>query len=371
MSGGAPGAHRIVIARLVNRLRARLHVAAAAREEAAHWRAEYKALRDEYRERGERERVARERLKTQSEQRSRRIPSAETLQHMLRARTPLAQRRAAQAKGRTPYAPAINLDGSARLTTIDGLIWWVPVMPSQSAASVERMMLKQRFPYLAIGQTREVAVGGVMLDIGANVGRMAIPRAILGDATRVFCAEADEFNYHCLAANIRDNGLTGLVIADHMAISDRAGRLPLERRKMSGSHRVVYTGAVPDEAATVPCMTLDGWVDRHGIDLAEVTFIKVDTQGSEVHVLAGAARVLAQPHIAWQIEIAPSHLRLAGSDPATLYRVLTERFSYFFDMNPDAEGPRLRSIAELPSALAYLDAGAAAQTDVVVYRTAH
>ena len=355
------------MAGLVARLRSRLHAAAAAREEAAHWRAEYKALRREFRQRGERERESRERIKAQSEQRSRRIPSAETLQHMLRARTPLAQRRAARLHRGVAVAPDPDLAQCARRITLDGLTWWVPVLPSQSPASVERMMAKQRLPYLAIGQTREVAVGGIMLDVGANVGRMAIPRAILGDATRVFCAEADELNYRCLSANIHDNGLTGLVPADHLAVSDREGYLPLERRKMPGSHRIVYTDAVA-AAAAVPCTTLDGLVERHGIDLSEVTFVKVDTQGSEVHVLTGASRVLAQPHIAWQIEIAPSHLRLAGSDPQDLFRMLMERFTHFYDMNPYAEGPRLRPIAELPSALAYLDAGDSAQTDVVVYR---
>ena len=210
----------------------------------------------------------------------------------------------------------MNLDGCARRVAIDGLTWWVPVQPTQSAASVARMLLKQRFPYVGIAQTRDVSVGGVMLDIGANVGRMSIPRVILGDSTRAICAEPDELNYQCLCANIRENRLAGLVVADRVAISDRDGFLPLQRGSVSGSHRVVHASPAAEEEETVPCTTLDAWVERHGIDLAEVTFVKVDTQGSELHVLSGASRVLAQPHIAWQIEIAPGHLRLAGSEPA-------------------------------------------------------
>ncbi len=358
------------MAGLVSRLRSRLHAAGLPVSWPRTGAPSTRPCRTQFHEREQRERVARDALKTQSERRARRIPSVETLQHMLRVRTILAQRRAAAIPAHTADAAAVDLDGRTRRTIIDGLTWWVPVMPSQSAASVERMMLKQRLPYLALTQTREVAVGGVMLDIGANVGRMAIPRAILGDSTRVFCAEPDELNYQCLVANIRDNRLAGLVVADHVAISDRVGRLPLERGRMSGSHRVVYTGSAPDEAATVPCMTLDAWVERHGINLDEVTFVKVDTQGSEVHVLAGASRVLAQPHIAWQIEVAPGHLRLAGSDPHALYRLLTQQFSHFYDLNPDADGPRLRPIGELAAALAYLEGTDAAQTDIVVYRGA-
>ncbi len=51
------------------------------------------------------------------------------------------------------------------------------------------------------------------------------------------------------------------------------------------------------------------------------------------------------------------------------YRTLTDRFSYFIDLNPDADGPRLRPVTELVSALDYLERVADAQTDILVYRT--
>jgi FkbM family methyltransferase len=233
------------------------------------------------------------------------------------------------------------------------------------------MLLKQRFPYVGITQTREVTVGGVMLDVGANVGRMAIPRAILGDSTRVYCAEADDLNYDCLVANIRDNGLGGLVVPDRVAISDRSGCIALCPGKLSGSHWVTYAGPKSGQSTRlVPCTTLDAWVERHAIDLSDVTFVKVDTQGSEVHVLAGASRVLSQRHVAWQIEIAPGHLQRAGSDPRTLYSLLAAHFSHFYDLNPNADGPRLRRISELAAALGYLERADDAQTDIVVYRDA-
>jgi hypothetical protein len=93
------------------------------------------------------------------------------------------------------------------------------------------------------------------------------------------------------------------------------------------------------------------------------------TQGSEVHVLTGAAALLGVAIVAWQIEVAPRLLRLAGSDPATLYRMMKAHFTHFIDLNVDAAGPRLRSIAHLDGALEYLERGEAPQTDVVVYRT--
>ncbi len=248
------------MAGFVARLRARLHATEAARGVAAQWRARYDALRTKMRERERRERRERDALKAQSVRRARRVPSTETLQHMLRVRTPLAQRRAAQVQPAPAEPPIVNLDGCARRVAIDGLTWWVPVQPTQSAASVERMLLKQRFPYVGIAQTRDVSVGGVMLDIGANVGRMAIPRAVLGDSTRVVCAEPDELNYQCLCANIRDNRLAGLVIADRVAISDRTGFLPLQRGSVSGSHRVVHAAPAAEGTERFPARrSTPGW----------------------------------------------------------------------------------------------------------------
>ena len=77
-----------------------------------------------------------------------------------------------------------------------------------------RYLRHQDFPYRAIAQTREAGIGGVMIDIGANIGRMSIPRVVLGDATLAYCLEPDPLNYACLVRNIRDNGLAGLALAD-------------------------------------------------------------------------------------------------------------------------------------------------------------
>jgi hypothetical protein len=93
------------------------------------------------------------------------------------------------------YAREIaNLDPLARSTRViqlDSLTWWVPLLRPDDACWVEHALGHQDFPYRTITQTREVALGGVMFDIGANTGRMAVPRAILGDVAAVYCAEPD------------------------------------------------------------------------------------------------------------------------------------------------------------------------------------
>ena len=115
---------------------------------------------------------------------------------------------------------------------VQGLVWWVPVQSSITGAARERFIAKQlRFPYRNITQTREFSQGLVMLDIGANTGRMSIPRVILGDVMRAYCVEPDPLNYAALVRNVADNGLRGLVMPDLAAIGSTSGRAWLQHAK--------------------------------------------------------------------------------------------------------------------------------------------
>ena len=257
-------------------------------------------------------------------------------------------------------APA---DGLVR-TDLQGLAWWVPIPSSLTGAARERFLVKQRFPYRNITQTREFAQGPVMLDIGANTGRMSIPRVILGDFVRAYCAEPDPLNFSALVRNVADNGLRGLVLADRVAIGAVTGPARLRHAKYSGGHRLVAGGEAAD-TIEVPCWRLDDWCERLSIDPALVTYVKVDTQGWEVDVLRGAPRLLSCSHIAWQLEISPPMLRAAGARPEDLYDICAGRFSHFVDLGKDATGPRARLTTELAPALQRLDGDS--QTDVILF----
>jgi FkbM family methyltransferase len=250
---------------------------------------------------------------------------------------------------------------SMHRTTLDGLTWWIP---RRSAAAEPSGADDQRFPFRGILQTREVATGGVMLDLGANVGRMSIPRVVLGDVTRAYCAEPDPVTYACLARNVIDNGLRGLVLPDQTAIGDRDAVVPLLREGASGNFRVAASGEGKN-TIDVPCCTLDKWVERLQVDLDAVTFIKVDVEGFERRLVAGASRALARRHIAWQMEIKPAGLRAVGDEPAQLYADLQRAFTEFIDLNRRAPGKRVRPISELPDALQYIEP--LGKTDVLLF----
>ena len=118
----------------------------------------------------------------------------------------------------------------------------------------------------------------------------------------------------------------------------------------------------------VPCLTLDEWVVRRGVDLSRVTFIKSDTQGWDLKVLAGATTVLEQRHIAWQVEYSPAMLGRAGTTTAEACRVLASRFDRFIDLRGESR-VRARPSGELAEALATVGDGHRRYTNLLLYNT--
>jgi len=312
----------------------------------------------------------------------RQVLEPDTLQALLPLRAQAVARVAAKPEARArerqfasispAYAQAAaapdQFAANITVITLDSLTWSVPLLAPDDPEAVARYLKHQDFPYRAITQTREAGIGGAMIDIGANIGRMSISRLALGDATLAYCIEPDPLNYACLVRNIRDNGLAGLALADRLAIGAHNGTVCLERAKSPGGHRVLGEGMTTGrQTVEVPISTLDSWVDRVGIDLDTVRFVKLDVQGGEVDVLSGAQGVLACRHIAWQIEVDPERLSKRGLALEDLFAHLRRHFTHFVDLNRLATGSRLRSVTELADALAYVAQAGAGGTDVLFF----
>jgi FkbM family methyltransferase len=321
-------------------------------------------------------------LKKQSASRRRRILSPEILRSLLPVRLATIEARASRANAATGEAKLRTVsvaycDALARLeeptddlvrTNLQGVTWWVPVPSSLTGAARDRFLTKQRFPYRNITQTREFALGPILLDIGANTGRMSIPRVILGDITQAYCAEPDPLNYAALVRNVVDNRLSGLVLPDNVAIGAVTGSAQLRHAKYPGGHHLVTDAGGANDAIHVECWSLDDWCTRLSIDPELVAYVKVDTQGWEVEVLRGASKLLGYRHIAWQLEISPDMLVAARSSAAELFQMCRERFNYFIDLGKQAEGPRARSTRELDAALTYIG-GRIPHTDIILFNT--
>jgi FkbM family methyltransferase len=258
----------------------------------------------------------------------------------------------------------------AERVTAGGLTWWIPAQPGESDGMAQRLAGHRRLPLRELLDTRELAQGRVMIDIGANVGTTSIPRVLLGDFSCVYAIEPDPRNYACLVRNVVANGVRGLVLPDRVAIGDVDGEVVLRSMK-SGTHHLVTRAADvrEDERVSVPSVTLDRWIDRMQIDLSEVFFIKSDTQGWDARVLAGATRVLARKHIAWQVEFSPAMLQRSGCSLDEVYALLERHFTHFIDLRSD-RGAHVRATRELSAALAYVGTPARAYTNLLLYTAA-
>jgi FkbM family methyltransferase len=324
--------------------------------------------------------VLRRRLETRKQRARAAQPDEAVLEHVLPLRH--AARLAANHDGRiareaafaersASYREALARSDApppaAECVVIAGLTWWIPAETGETEGVAQQIAGKRRLPLREILETRELAVGRVMIDIGANVGTTSIPRALFGDFNCVYAIEPDPANYACLVRNIVTNGVRGLVLPDRVAVGDAEGEMTLRMRK-SGTHHLVTRAedVREDERVTVPCVTLDAWVSRMGIDLADVAFIKSDTQGWDARVLGGAAGVLARKHIAWQIEFSPAMLQRSGRSMDEVFHLLERHFTHFIDLRNEG-GTRVRRTAELRNALAYVGKASRPYTNVLLY----
>lgn len=143
---------------------------------------------------------------------------------------------------------------------------------------------------------RYVTPGMVAWDVGANVGIFAFPTAHRS-GTKVLAIEADAFSAGLLRRTCRlpeNNDLDVEVLC--VAVGDRDGTA---RFKVAGRGRSASGLARGDlssqhgatrETLTVPMLTLDSLL----ADFPPPGFLKVDVEGAEILLLAGAERLIEE-----------------------------------------------------------------------------
>lgn len=192
---------------------------------------------------------------------------------------------------------------------------WSALADDACEGASSQQVLQGRLPFDMFSTVRQFAVGGVMLDIGADVGATAIPRVILGDFAEAYAAEPNLDRYRCLVGNTLDIGLAGRVLPDRIAITG-SGRTVRLRRSDGG------------QTEEVPSLTLDAWIDRLGIAADEVRFVRIAIEEWNRDVLTGAAHLLNGRHAVWQIEMRPAVLDAADGAIDDLYREVMTHFTH-------------------------------------------
>jgi FkbM family methyltransferase len=172
----------------------------------------------------------------------------------------------------------------------DGVI----LQPFDSMPSIN----KEIYLWRVYTKFRELREGDVVVDVGAHVGVFTLMAS--RRARRVVAIEPHPFNYKLLLKNRALNKLTNVTPAN-VALSNYCGNAKLYIAKNSRAHTIeeetvdrykVKHHFDVDKYVEVKVKTLDSLADE--LELDEVTFIKVDAEGSELNVLKGAERTLKE-----------------------------------------------------------------------------
>ena len=162
-----------------------------------------------------------------------------------------------------------------------------------------------------------VAPGTTVLDVGANIGFFTLKFGRWVSSTgRVIAIEPEPANCRALEQQIRSAGLTDTVDIIQAAASDVRGKLFLTLNPDNpADHRIGSSGILVESVMVDDLLSARNW--------PAVSFLKIDVQGAERRVLAGAVETLkrCRPHIF--IELDDEALRTAGSSRDEVIDVLT------------------------------------------------
>jgi len=185
---------------------------------------------------------------------------------------------------------------------------------------------------------------GSFIDVGANIGLSTIPIA-RNPRVICHCFEPEPRNFSHLRFNVTENCLAGNVVLHNVALFDKAAELEFELSSNNmGDHRVrvlpTSKGAYAEDAREtirVRAARLDDEVPVETLPLPIA--VKIDTQGAEPHVIAGAPAIL-QKATFLHMEFWPYGMRRAGGAIPDMLRFLCSHFAQakltFADMGGDA-----------------------------------
>lgn len=160
---------------------------------------------------------------------------------------------------------------------------------------------------------RLVRPGDVIFDVGANFGHYAVT---LADAAQRKC-EVHAFepfppNTKRLRTNIRLNGMENIIQVHPVGLSDAVGvGKMMTRADNSGAATLAVTEEGAVAAQGIALTTMDAFCEEHR--LAKLDFVKIDVEGFEERLLAGATASLRRWTPLVLIEFDPPKLIRAGS----------------------------------------------------------
>jgi len=221
-----------------------------------------------------------------------------------------------------------------RAAYMGSLIYWRGIHAYAEAAVIRRFLPQD----------------GVFVDVGANQGELTLVAARRARQGRVISFEPVPQWHDRLAANVALNRFANVTLV-RAGVSDHEGEA-----EMFTSHDTTAQGSVNEGLSSFqrsgyrdepvgrfPLVTLDAWAGREG--LSRLDLLKVDVEGSERSVLAGARAVLEKFRPMLLLELNAETFGAAGYTGETLAGWLRELGYALFLVDPFA---RVRALDGRP-----------------------
>ena len=167
----------------------------------------------------------------------------------------------------------------------------------------QRIALEKYEPYETELILKQVKIGDVVVDVGANVGYYTVLLADkVGLSGKVYAFEPDKTSFEILERNVAENKLKN-VVAVNAAVGSKNGKLKLHRSEENFGDHKLYGKA--EKTSQVKIVKLDDFI-KEAVDL-----IKIDTQGWEPEVIKGAQKVILKNKPTIFMEYSPAGYKQA------------------------------------------------------------
>lgn len=184
--------------------------------------------------------------------------------------------------------------------------------------------------------------GDVVVDVGANIGRMTVLGSrLVGKTGKVFAFEPSPKVISSLYRNIAYNRCSNVTVFNS-AVSDECGEItffmPVGTNSAWGSIRNI--GVSSSILVTVASTSLDS---RSEIT-EPVRLLKIDVEGADLRVVRGARKLIQKNRPVVTLEFSPTWIRDLGDDPQWLRTFASEEGYFLYEVTQAG----LRPLQELP-----------------------
>ncbi len=191
----------------------------------------------------------------------------------------------------------------------------------------QRIALEKYEPYETELILKQVNKGDIIIDIGANIGYYTVLFADkVGKTGKVIAIEPDPINFEILQKNIKENKLRNVVAVQAAVGSENKKMILYKSEENLGDHKLWKNGAAINKE--VFCRKLDDLLKDLGYE--KIDLIKVDTQGWEPEVFAGAKRTIEKDLPIIFFEYSPVSYKLAKLDQIEMMNWLKKLYKKFW-----------------------------------------